>query len=54
MVVQNPNIKQIDSKTLLVTQRDKVTYSKKAAKNDTYTDGVLKSMALTFKGNSVY
>jgi hypothetical protein len=54
MNVTNPNIKSLDPKTLLVTQRDKTTYGRKAAKNDSYTSGVLQAMALTFKGNHVY
>ena len=54
MIVTNPGIKSLDSKTLLVTQRDKTTYSRKAAKNDSYANGVLQTMTLTFKGNHFY
>jgi hypothetical protein len=54
MAVTNPSIRSLDPKTLLVSQRDKTTYGRKAAKNDSYSSGVLQTMALTFKGNLVY
>ena len=51
MKVSNPNLKNQDSKTLHIHHPSIASYSRKAARNDTYTHGVLKSLVVTFQGN---
>ena len=51
MKVSNPNLQQLDSKTLHILHHNTASNALKAAQNDTYTHGVLKSLVVAFQGN---
>jgi hypothetical protein len=55
MHVTDPMVKPMqDKRQCEILHRNSASYAKKAAKNDSYTHGIVKSMSLTFKGNGVY